>query len=196
VSIRTKLRVVWYTNQADTNRKRKRAPASLENQSIHTTLPPERHRVDKSSLIIKDKLSKFKSSTDFASILEMEGRAYFDRTRYISVLNAYEEEPILFLRPRRFGKSLTVDMLEHFHGLQYRDEHKSLYKVSNHALISLICYAGLTCFDYHHYRVSMYKTILQMEEWRLDNSSSWNLIFLLSIAVRMSTRQTSSSKTI
>jgi hypothetical protein len=124
VSIRTKLRVVWYTNQADTTGKRKRAPASLENQSIRATLPPS-----KSSLIFKGKLSMFTSPTDFAAILENEGQAYFDRTRYISVLDAYRTQPILFLRPRRFGKSLTVDMLAHFHGVEHTDAHKSIYQV-------------------------------------------------------------------
>jgi hypothetical protein len=121
-----------YTNLADPTGKRKRAPASLQNQSIHMTVPPGRRRVDKSSLVINGKLSKFKSSTDFATTLEKEGRAYFDHTRYISVLDAYEEEPILFFRPRQFGKSLTVDMLAHFHGIQYTDAHKSIYQVRNY----------------------------------------------------------------
>ena len=61
-----------------------------------------------------------------------DGQAYFDRTRYISVLDTFKE-PILFYRPRRFGKSLTVDMLEHFHGLQHRNEHESLYQVRDYA---------------------------------------------------------------
>lgn len=71
----------------------------------------------------------FTSPTDFAAILENEGQAYFDRTRYISVLDAYRTQPILFLRPRRFGKSLTVDMLAHFHGVEHTDAHKSIYQV-------------------------------------------------------------------
>ena len=115
-----------YINLADSTRKRKRAPASLESQSIHTTLPPS-----KSSLTFKGKLSRFTSPTDFAAILEKEGQAYFDRTRYIAVLDAYDTKPILFLRPRRFGKSLTVGMLAHFHGIQYTDAHKSIYQVRN-----------------------------------------------------------------
>ncbi|KAG0126286.1 hypothetical protein HOY82DRAFT_672718 [Tuber indicum] len=53
---------------------------------------------------------------------------YFDRTRYISVLDSMDACAILFLWPRRFGKSLTLSMLEHFHGIQYRDQYDKLFK--------------------------------------------------------------------
>src|SRR5947207_12123065 len=87
--------------------KRKLAPASAQFQSIHTMPPLERFRDDNSSLIINGELRKFKSAADFSGLLGTEGRAYFDRTRYISVLDGFDEEPIFFFRPRRFGKSLT-----------------------------------------------------------------------------------------
>jgi hypothetical protein len=87
-----------------------------------------RSRVDSSSLVTNGKLTNFKTQgADFIGILAAEGQAYFDRTRYISVLNKFQQ-PILFFRPRRFGKSLTVDMLAHFHGLEYTDAHKSMYE--------------------------------------------------------------------
>ena len=57
-------------------------------------------------------------------------QAYFDRTRYISVLEDLDNF-VLFCRPRRFGKSLTISMLEHFHGLQNADEHQTFYQVSD-----------------------------------------------------------------
>jgi hypothetical protein len=38
---------------------------------------------------------------------------------------------VLFCRPRRFGKSLTISMLEHFHGLQNADEHQTFYQVGD-----------------------------------------------------------------
>src|SRR5439155_16860358 len=96
-------------------------------------IPPlERSRVDKSSLVVNGELIKFKSAADFPGLLGKKGRAYFDRTRYITVLDGYDDEPILFFRPRRFGKSLTVDMLAHFHGLQHMDSHKSIYQVRDY----------------------------------------------------------------
>ena len=104
-----------------TSRKRKQAPAS------HTP-PLERSRVDDCSLVFSGNLSHFKSrGANFSGLLTREGQAYFDRTRYISVLERFRE-PILIFRPRRFGKSLTINMLEHFHGLQYRDTHQTLYQ--------------------------------------------------------------------
>jgi hypothetical protein len=60
-------------------------------------------------------------------------QAYFDRTRYISVLEDLDK-CILFCRPRRFGKSLTMSMLEHFHGLQYADERQTWYQVYDRLL--------------------------------------------------------------
>lgn len=147
-----------YINPAGpTTGKRKRALSSLQNQNIYM----ERSRTGNSSLTINGKLIKFKSGADFSAILRKKGRAYFDRTRYISVLDAYDDEPILFFRPRRFGKSLTVNMLEHFHGLQYRDEHRSSYQVCDYPY--LVC-ARLTFSSFDYYRTSTCKKILQKEE--------------------------------
>lgn len=98
--------------------KRKREPTSLS-----------RSRVDDSSLIIRgDNLRHFRSgSADFLQLLTARGLAYFDRTRYISVLDGLDFF-LLFFRPRRFGKTLTVNMLEVFHGIQYKHMHGSLYQ--------------------------------------------------------------------
>ena len=116
----------------------------------------KRHRVENSSLVINGVLSDFKTrGAHFTGLLTNEGHAYFDRTRYISVLNRFIEL-ILFFRPRRFGKSVTVNMLEHFHGIQYTDVHQSFYEVRYYVAT---CWTGLT----HRHRVSTYKKILQKE---------------------------------
>jgi hypothetical protein len=93
---------------------------------------PKRTRVGTSSLRINGELRFFQSGLDenFSKLLRREGQAYFDRTGYIFKLHKLSTS-ILFCRPRRFGKSLTVSMLEHFHGLQYADEHQYLYEVRN-----------------------------------------------------------------
>jgi hypothetical protein len=98
-------------------------------KSINTaTGVPKRFRVDNSSLIIGGELEHFKSfGATFSMPLMEEGHAYFDRTRYISKLDNIKE-PILFFRPRRFGKSMTISMLEHFHGIQFRELHESLFQ--------------------------------------------------------------------
>src|SRR4051794_35833870 len=100
----------------------------------HIASPPKRTRVDTSSLIINGELECLQSGgASFPAMLMQNNRAYFDRTRYISVLEDLHN-CILFCRPRRFGKSLTISMLEHFHGLQYADQHQTCYKVCQYIL--------------------------------------------------------------
>jgi len=114
---------------------RNRAPVSLQTRSLHT-LPKhllKRSRFNKSSLTINAKdLHYFDSGpAGFQDVLTRKNQVYFDRTRYISVLHKINK-CILFFRPRRFGKSLTVGMLQHFHGIQYKHQHKLLYRVRQH----------------------------------------------------------------
>jgi hypothetical protein len=54
---------------------------------------------------------------------------YFDRTNSILSIEKLGALALLFLRLRRFGKSLIVSMIEYFHGLQYRKYYKMLFKV-------------------------------------------------------------------
>ncbi|KAI5801267.1 hypothetical protein EDC01DRAFT_764735 [Geopyxis carbonaria] len=80
------------------------------------------------SLVLpNDQPLKFSSDQSVFSDLRSSGLPYFDRTRYISVLDSIPGDHLLFLRPRRFGKSLTLSMLEQFHGLQYKPYYESLF---------------------------------------------------------------------
>ena len=103
----------------------------------HTQMAPlpKKRQVDgSSSLRANDKLRYFRSGAmSFQHLLQRGGQAYFDRTRYISEIDKLDNF-ILFCRPRRFGKSLTLSMLEHFHGLQYADEHQTFYQVCDSIL--------------------------------------------------------------
>jgi hypothetical protein len=121
---------------------------------------PKRTRVGNSSMRINGELEFFQSGLDedFSKLLWREGQAYFDRTGYIFKLHKLSTS-ILFCRPRRFGKSLTVSMLKHFHGLQYADEHQSLYKVRN----KILNYPDVRTYFFDYSRVSMYKTISTKE---------------------------------
>ena len=130
----------------------------------HTNIapPPKRTQVSTSSLRINGELKFFQSRLDenFSKLLQREGQAYFDRTGYIFKLHELSTS-ILFCRPRRFGKTLTVSMLRHFHDLQYANEHQSLYKVRNKILN---CFDVRTYFSFNHSRVSMCKKILTKEK--------------------------------
>ncbi len=57
--------------------------------------------------------------SDFQSLIE-EKYFYQDRTSFIENLEKWHSKYPVFLRPRRFGKSLFVSMLHHYYGLEYQ----------------------------------------------------------------------------
>ncbi len=52
---------------------------------------------------------------------------YMDKTRFIEKLEALNERFLIFLRPRRFGKSLFISMLHYYYDRHYKDDLKTLY---------------------------------------------------------------------
>ena len=61
---------------------------------------------------------------DFRAI-RLEGRLYVDKTRFIRPL---EDERFTFLiRPRRFGKSCWVSMLENYYDRYWADEFEQVF---------------------------------------------------------------------
>ena len=52
---------------------------------------------------------------------------YIDKTQYIETLEDADEKYVFFLRPRRFGKSLFVSMLEYYYGEQHKDEFEQMF---------------------------------------------------------------------
>jgi hypothetical protein len=81
-----------------------------------------------SKLVLSGELEKFPLGfSDFSKIRQLPGLAYFDKTEYIPVL---EKGSVVQLvcRPRRFGKSLIVSMLQYFHGFQFRTKYNQLFK--------------------------------------------------------------------
>ncbi|KAF8545066.1 hypothetical protein BDD12DRAFT_265362 [Trichophaea hybrida] len=69
----------------------------------------------------------FHSWSNFGSLREPLGLAYYNKTRFISVLEQVGS-PQLFCRPRRFGKSLTVSILKNFHGVEFLHRYERLFK--------------------------------------------------------------------
>lgn len=65
-------------------------------------------------------------TADFATLVG--GGGYFvDKTRYIPLLEELNFPNIFFLRPRRFGKSLFLSMLEYYYGVQYTERFEELF---------------------------------------------------------------------
>ncbi|MBF0410701.1 MAG: AAA family ATPase [Candidatus Riflebacteria bacterium] len=59
--------------------------------------------------------------------LVQNGYYYVDKTEYIRKLEELNEEYIVFLRPRRFGKSLFLSALEHYYDIKHADSFQKLF---------------------------------------------------------------------
>ncbi len=52
---------------------------------------------------------------------------FIDKTPFVEKLESLGEQYIFFLRPRKFGKSLFVSMLEHYYDMRYSDDFERLF---------------------------------------------------------------------
>jgi hypothetical protein len=64
--------------------------------------------------------------SDF-KLLALEDFFYQDRTQFIEKLEQWSAKYQVFLRPRRFGKSLFVSMLHHYYGLEHKADFEPLF---------------------------------------------------------------------
>ncbi len=64
--------------------------------------------------------------SDFKRI-KTENFYYIDKTKYIEEIEN-ESSFLFFLRPRRFGKSLVLAMLEAYYNISYKDEFEEIFK--------------------------------------------------------------------
>jgi Predicted AAA-ATPase/PD-(D/E)XK nuclease superfamily len=64
--------------------------------------------------------------SDFKPLLE-EDYFYQDRTEFIEKLESWHSKYPVFLRPRRFGKSLFISTLHHYYGLEYKESFESIF---------------------------------------------------------------------
>ena len=62
---------------------------------------------------------------DFGEIVT-QNYYYCDRTRFIRILEETGNY-LLFIRPRRFGKSLLLSMLEHYYDVAMADRFQALF---------------------------------------------------------------------
>jgi hypothetical protein len=59
--------------------------------------------------------------------LVAQGYVFVDKTPYLEKLEVQKQKFVSFLRPRRFGKSLFVSMLEHYYDILYKDRFQELF---------------------------------------------------------------------
>jgi hypothetical protein len=62
---------------------------------------------------------------DFAAVCK-PGNFYVDRTNYIPLLE-HSGKVLTFLRPRRFGKTMVVSMLDYYYNLLYKSRFDELF---------------------------------------------------------------------
>ncbi len=59
--------------------------------------------------------------------LRLGGYVYVDKTRFIEVIENLNEKYVFFLRPRRFGKSLFISVLDHYYGIHAKHQFDALF---------------------------------------------------------------------
>ena len=59
--------------------------------------------------------------------LRVQKRYYEDRTSFIETLENWTSNYPVFLRPRRFGKSLFISTLHYYYGLEYKEDFVPLF---------------------------------------------------------------------
>jgi len=64
--------------------------------------------------------------SNFEALIQDNGY-YVDKTRFIEKLESLGADYLLFLRPRRFGKSLFLSTLEHYYDLNRADQFEELF---------------------------------------------------------------------
>jgi len=60
--------------------------------------------------------------------LKTENYFFIDKTDYIPKIENYTSAYLMFLRPRRFGKSLLVAMLEAYYDIYFKEEFDAIFK--------------------------------------------------------------------
>ncbi|MCP4136274.1 MAG: AAA family ATPase [bacterium] len=61
-------------------------------------------------------------------LLKSENYYFVDKTRYIEKLESQGSQYLFFLRPRRFGKTLFISLLEHYYDINMKERFEELFK--------------------------------------------------------------------
>ena len=68
-----------------------------------------------------------KGISNYEELVE-DGYYYVDKTRYIEKLENLDDKRIMFLRPRKFGKTLFTSVLENYYDIAKKDKFEILFK--------------------------------------------------------------------
>ena len=59
--------------------------------------------------------------------LVSQGYYFVDRSSYLERLEHLPEKNLFFLRPRRFGKSLWISVMQYYYGIEHKDKFEQLF---------------------------------------------------------------------
>ncbi|KAF9299259.1 hypothetical protein BGZ74_008996, partial [Mortierella antarctica] len=65
---------------------------------------------------------------NFQILRQRPDLCFFDKTAFIMALESFPEPALVFLRPRRSGKSLALSTLAHFHGREHLPDYRPLFE--------------------------------------------------------------------
>ena len=66
------------------------------------------------------------AQADFKTLIE-DKNLYIDRTLFIHAIENHSNRNLLFVRPRRFGKSLWISILHYYYGVEHKDKFDKLF---------------------------------------------------------------------
>ena len=127
---------------------------------------------------------------DYKDVIE-KNYYFVDKTRFIEKLENLNERYLIFLRPRRFGKSLFISMLHYYYDKNYKDDFKRLYgdsyigktptKEVNSYLIMRFNFSGIDVNDVEESFRSYLLNVLNscIKKYSLDVEKKDNPIILL-----------------
>ncbi|MDW8296304.1 MAG: AAA family ATPase, partial [Raineya sp.] len=64
--------------------------------------------------------------SNFAKVAT-QNYVYVDKTNFLEMLEIRQERFVVYLRPRRFGKSLFVSLLEHYYDINRKEQFYELF---------------------------------------------------------------------
>jgi hypothetical protein len=66
------------------------------------------------------------SQADFKTLIT-ENKLYIDRTAFIEAMENHSNPNLIFVRPRRFGKSLWLSILHYYYAIEHKDKFDTLF---------------------------------------------------------------------
>ncbi len=66
------------------------------------------------------------AQADFKTLIADEN-LYIDRTAFIRTMEDQSNRNLIFVRPRRFGKSLWLSILQYYYGVEHKDKFETLF---------------------------------------------------------------------